>query len=132
MNTSMLLAIVCWLLLTIWLALMISALVADRVGWSAWEDCDPRFEDGDRVVHAVRWRRNPLFGLLVVEYEVDCLRAGGTPVRNDLLRAYQHGVSLRPVGRTKTVWLLRGATVRLEQTFETRDGSSPLIRPARP
>ena len=57
---------------------------------------------------------------------------GQTPVRNDLILAFQNGIGLRTVSPTTWTVMLEGAHARMTQSFRLRDRATrPVIQPDR-
>lgn len=77
-------------------------------------------------MHDLSWRR--IGDRIEVEYVVENRRPGRLVCRNDLIQAFQRGVSLEETGEDVEVTLLRGAVVTLSQTFRVRDGSTPVFQ----
>ena len=71
-------------------------------------------------------------GLLEVRYTVENRNKGQTPVRNDLILAFQNGIGLRTVSPTTWTVMLEGAHARMTQSFRLRDRDArPVIQPDR-
>ena len=67
--------------------------------------------------------------LLEVRYTVENRNKGQTPVRNDLILAFQNGIGLRTVSPTTWTVMLEGAHARMTQSFRLRDRDArPVIR----
>lgn len=58
--------------------------------------------------------------LLEVRYTVENRNKGQTPVRNDLILAFQNGIGLRTVSPTTWTVMLEGAHARMTQSFRLR------------
>ena len=70
--------------------------------------------------------------LLEVRYTVENRNKGQTPVRNDLILAFQNGIGLRTVSPTTWTVMLEGAHARMTQSFRLRDRATrPVIQPDR-
>ena len=70
--------------------------------------------------------------LLEVRYTVENRNKGQTPVRNDLILAFQNGIGLRTVSPTTWTVMLEGAHARMTQSFRLRDRDArPVIQPDR-
>ena len=70
--------------------------------------------------------------LLEVRYTVENRNKGQTPVRNDLILAFQNGIGLRAVSPTTWTVMLEGAHARMTQSFRLRDRATrPVIQPDR-
>lgn len=68
--------------------------------------------------------------LLEVRYTVENRNKGQTPVRNDLILAFQNGIGLRTVSPTTWTVMLEGAHARMTQSFRLRDRDArPVIQP---
>lgn len=60
------------------------------------------------------------------------LKQNKTPVRNDLILAFQNGIGLRTVSPTTWTVMLEGAHARMTQSFRLRDRATrPVIQPDR-
>lgn len=99
---------------------------ARRGGRTPWNHCELRPCSVDRGMHDLSWRR--IGDRIEVEYVVENRRPGRLVCRNDLIQAFQRGVSLEETGEDVEVTLLRGAVVTLSQTFRVRDGSTPVFQ----
>ena len=70
--------------------------------------------------------------LLEVRYTVENRNKGQTPVRNDLILAFQNGIGLRTVSPTTWTVMLEGVHARMTQSFRLRDRATrPVIQPDR-
>ena len=70
--------------------------------------------------------------LLEVRYTVENRNKGQTPVRNDLILAFQNGIGLRTVSPTTWTVMLEGAHARMTQSFRLRDRDAPSRDPTGP
>ncbi len=115
------LIVVCWLLML--LADAVTVFIERRGGW---EDVAIGIDVPGLTVGGVVWRF--VGDDVEVEYSIENHRPGQTWYCNDFICVFQHGIALGETGDRRRVGLLHGARVRLTQTFETRDYSTPVIQ----